>query len=192
MHTDGPSWSWVSADNEVVFSAHDENYVAHTKLVDYQCHYGLGGEFGLPESAVITLEGPACPLHLVSDSQQSTVGAPFPEFWWLDHPLEVAFLPDGTGRTVRPNLGAPTSGNHVLNATVDLLLLLVGKRWGFWYAFFLILAKSDTQEQRYIRIGVLWQRIDGHQGFMGMKSHFRQTPFNRWIASMETKQFVLI
>ncbi|KAJ9495494.1 hypothetical protein H2202_009034 [Exophiala xenobiotica] len=182
MQTDGPSWSWVSADSEVDSWAGDRGgYIAHTKLVDCTCHYGTGGEFGLPESAVITLEGPACPLRLVWDPQHATIQlvahgslAKSLPFWNrrhskvhtlkqnnsslqfynfsddieinLDHPLEVAFLPDGTGRTVRPNLGAPTFESHGLDAMVDLLLLLVEEQWGDWYAFFLILAKSDTHE----------------------------------------------
>ncbi|KAK5264440.1 hypothetical protein LTR96_010202 [Exophiala xenobiotica] len=228
MQTDGPSWSWVSADSEVDSWAGDRGgYIAHTKLVDCTCHYGTGGEFGLPESAVITLEGPACPLRLVWDPQHATIQlvahgslAKSLPFWNrrhskvhtlkqnnsslqfynfsddieinLDHPLKVAFLPDGTGRTVRPNLGAPTFESHGLDAMVDLLLLLVEEQWGDWYAFFLILAKSDTHEQRYIRIGAFWRRIDGrHHGFMGMKCYSREERWSRWLASMETKQFVL-
>jgi hypothetical protein len=145
MQTDGPSWSWVSADREVDFWADGKNYTAHTKLVDHKCPYGTGGEFGIPKSAVITLEGPACPLRLVWDPRhatiqfvahgslarglsfwnrrQSTVSEMGPgnfvemfrnstDRWCLDHPLEVALLPGGTGRTVRPNLEAPTFENH--------------------------------------------------------------------------------
>jgi hypothetical protein len=111
----------------------------------------------------------------------------------LDHFVEAAFLPDGTGRTVRPNLEAQTFGNHGLDAMVDLLLLLVEKRGRYLYGFFLILAKSDTHEQRYIRIGAFWQTIGyPHQGFMGIKSHLPQRRWKRWVASLETKRFVLI
>jgi hypothetical protein len=76
---------------------------------------------------------------------------------------------------------------------VDLLLLLVRKRGGYLSALFLILAKSDTHEQRYIRIGALWQMI-GHfdEESMGMKTFHRRRRWNRWIASMETKRFVVI
>ncbi|KAK5405282.1 hypothetical protein LTR06_008977 [Exophiala xenobiotica] len=226
MQTDGPSWSWVSADREVNFWATGKNYMAHTKLVDHKCPYGTGGEFGIPKSAVITLEGPACPLRLVWDPQHATIqlvahgslaeglsfwnrrhskvhtlkqGSPFLKFYsstddiCLDHPLEVAFLPDGTGRTVRPNHEALDFGNHGLDFMVDLLLLLVEKQGQFLRAFFLILAKSDTHEQRYIRIGVFWQKIGyRHQGFMGMNKHSHQRRWNRWVASMETKRFILI
>ncbi|KAK5242098.1 hypothetical protein LTR20_010065 [Exophiala xenobiotica] len=225
MQTDGPSWSWVSADRDVDFWATGKNYMAHTKLVDHKCPYGTGGEFGIPKSAVITLEGPACPLRLVWDPRHATIqfvahgslarglsfwnrrqstvlevgpGNFFEMFrdatdcWCLDHPLEVALLPGGTGRTVRPNLEAPDFENHGLDAMVDLLLLLVEERFGDLSAFFLILAKSDTHEQRYIRIGAFWQSIDRYQGFMGMEGHYRQRRWNRWIASTETKRFVVI
>jgi hypothetical protein len=226
MQTDGPSWSWVSADREVEFWADGKNYMAHTKLVDHKCLYGTGGEFGIPKSAVITLEGPACPLRLVWNPQHATIqlvahgSLAKGLFFWnrrhskahtlkqsytflkfysstddicLDHPLEVAFLPDGTGRTVRPNHEALDFGNHGLDFMVDLLLLLVEQEGQFLRAFFLILAKSDTHEQRYVRIGGFWQKIGyRHQVFMGMKKHSHERRWNRWIASMETKRFVLI
>lgn len=225
MRTDGPSWSWVSVDSKVEFWRHGENDMAHTKLVDCKCDYGTGGEFGLPESVVVTLEGPTCPFRLFWDSPHHTVQAVaqggfsrgllwnrrhptvntigqgdfFRNFhnstdrWCLDHPLEVALLPDGTGRTVRPNSEAAAFETHELDALVDLLLLLVEERGQYMRAFFLILAKSDTHEQRYIRIGAFWQVLDyRRQGFMDMRSRYRQRRCDHWFTSLETKQFVLV
>ena len=187
------------------------------------CTYERGedGEFGLLKSGEITLEGPSFRMPIsqlrngriirrtdmpTSSARSASGEGVWDDLWYKDHPLEAVKLADEDAITLRPLL-CSTEGSdemHGHEAIIDFLVLFSDNPSVFEHGGvrLLALARSDTQKDRYVRIGVChrvfgdtlprWTVAGLDKGKFFLGRHKNRGLGRKWIASLETKRFVVI